>query len=202
MHYQIFCCALKLFPKWGEAAVAKELGDWQGLPLCRVEYPGVREWVLAVLRGRKPYPAEEEWATRPLVAGATDSVTRLVQKVIADAEREVSLETGSSVSQSPTSVLERCVYGVALATVRCPAYYKSLYRLAAIFHQHGHSKVSSLSLSLSLSRTHTHTHTLCWSLSLQEAQSLLLGPLPQALLRAQDKIQPLFVLKPNVFAVS
>jgi calcineurin-binding protein cabin-1 len=74
---------------------------------------------------------------------------------------------------TPTSLLEQCVYGVALCSVRCPAYYKSLYRLASTLHSLGHSQV---------------------------ARSLLLGPLPEPLLQAQDKLQPLFVLKPNIFA--
>ena len=48
----------------------------------------------------------------------------------------------SSGEATPTSLLERCVYGVAVCSVRCPAYYKALYRLAATLHSLGHSQAS------------------------------------------------------------
>lgn len=122
-----------------EAAIAKAMGDLEGLPLSQVEYPGVKEWVVGVLRGGGARPAG-------------DRVSLLIQKVIADAEREVALEAGKPVEPlrmtsalrpeaTPTSLLERCIYGVAVVSVRCPAYYKSLYKLASIFHSLGHSQV-------------------------------------------------------------
>jgi hypothetical protein len=181
VQYQIFSCALKYIVTRDvetegdrETDVAKAMGDWQGLPLSRVEYPGVREWVLGVLRGGSPHSLRET----PPQHAPPDTVSLLVGKVIADAEREVALETGKPVQPlrpeaTPTSVLEMCMYGVAMVSIRCPAYYKSLYRLASVFHSLGHS---------------------------QEARSLLLGPLPEPLLTAQDKLQPLFVLKSNIFA--
>ena len=140
VQYQIFSCALKYVTRDietegdGETAVAKAMEDWQGLPLSGVEHPGVKEWVLGVLRGGA------------LRETPPDTVSLLVGKVIADAEREVALETGKPVEPlrpeaTPTSVLERCVYGVAMVSIRCPAYYKSLYRLASVFHSLGHSQV-------------------------------------------------------------
>ena len=44
---------------------------------------------------------------------------------------------------SPADLLERCLWGVAVCAVRCPAYYKPLYRLAATLHSLGHSQASS-----------------------------------------------------------
>ena len=44
---------------------------------------------------------------------------------------------------SPVDLLERCLWGVAVCAVRCPAYYKPLYRLAATLHSLGHSQASS-----------------------------------------------------------
>ena len=238
LHYQIYSCALKYLlnncKKEGEREGEKEGGgeggregegegeregekeenlavvmaDCQGLPLGRVGYEGVREWVRAVLRGQS---GQYYKVDAPLHYGA-DIVSRLVQKIIADAEREVAMEiameagTGNYLEQQQSStcpettppetthpgLLEQCMYGVGVCSVRCPAYYKSIYRLASTFHSLGHSQVSELSLSLSLS---------CHDL-LQVSRALLLGPLPQPLLMAQDKLQPLFLLKPNIFAVS
>ena len=144
VHYQIYSCALKYLlrdnMKVEQDAVAKTMGDWQGPPLCGVGYPGVSEWVAAVLGGVRPRPLESELTRQPQ---GRDSVTLLVERVIASAEREVALETGTSdhIKATPTNLLGRCLYGVAMVTIRCPAYYKSLYRLASVFHHLGHSQV-------------------------------------------------------------
>ena len=190
----------------GDVAVISEVvGKCQRLPLGRVGHWEVREWVRAALRGHSGVSrsrtahsdGESHYGTAHF--DETDAVSLLVQRVIADAEREVALETvaksetamdtdnepliqagvapsigtsltvpqlpHSELSQlhrisegshdlrpsssplsgdseaTPTSLLEQCVYGVALCSVRCPAYYKSLYRLASTLHSLGHSQV-------------------------------------------------------------
>ena len=56
----------------------------------------------------------------------------------------ISSETSSEPPPpSPEDLLERCLWGVAVCAVRCPAYYKPLYRLATTLHGLGHSQASS-----------------------------------------------------------
>ncbi len=64
---------------------------------------------------------------------------------------------------------------IAVCSVKCPAYFKSLYRLAATFCEMGLVK---------------------------ESRDILLGPLPSALVEQQEKLLPLFVLRGNIFSVS
>lgn len=276
------------------AAIAEVVCCNRHLPLWGVEYGSLRVWVGAVLRGHNEAPGTGPSRHGMAHSDGADAVSLLIQRVIADAEREVALETvatgeaeeimetddvfqmterprmeaetahigmrpsqtviGTSqiVTQLPHSIagtsqssgtsegvherrnlqssaarstcgattsisssseettcsvpsqatptsadlLERCVYGVAVCSVRCPAYYKPLYRLASTLHSLGHSQASQCH--------HFRGHQVivislfCW----QVAQRVLLGPLPGALLGAQEKLQPLFVLKPNIFAVS
>ena len=72
-------------------------------------------------------------------------------------------------------LLKKSLYGIAVCSMRCPAYFKSLYRLAAT----------------------------CFEMGLaRESREILLGPLPSALVEQQEKLLPLFALKPNFFSVS
>eukprot|EP00731_Ephydatia_muelleri_P016867 Em0009g1291a len=70
------------------------------------------------------------------------------------------------------SLLEQCLYHVAVCAVRCPAYFKPLNRLALALDKMGLAEV---------------------------AQQLLLGPIPSQLLEIQEKLAPLFVLRSNIF---
>ena len=190
-----------------EAAIAEVVGQCQQLPLGRAEYSEVRAWVRAVLKGHgrasqsRAAHSDEESQYGTTHPDEADAVSLLVQRIIADAEREVALETVANsevametdtvfeqkqLSQSvigtshlipqlphstigpsqlhrarcsppsslpeatPTSLLEQCIYGVAVCCVRCPAYYKSLYRLASTLHSLGHSQASDPTPSPSL----------------------------------------------------
>lgn len=72
-------------------------------------------------------------------------------------------------------LIKRSLCGIALCSVKCPAYFKSLYRLAAVFFEMG---------------------------LVNESRDILLGPLPSVLVEQQEKLLPLFVLKGNIFSVS
>ena len=168
VHYQLHSCALKYLMKLGEGeeekeeeegenedltAIAEVVGCGKQLPLGGVVYRPVRRWVRGVL-GRD---SEEEGDTQ----SEGDAVLQLIQRVIAEAEEEVALETVArgdtametdkgpnmvSITSAVTStaragLLEQCLYGVAVCSVRCPAYYKSLYRLASTLHSLGQSEV-------------------------------------------------------------
>ena len=76
-------------------------------------------------------------------------------------ESEQSIHTGSSLSletlkpASPppkpvpciehvnSNLLQQCIYGIAVCAVRCPAHFKSRYRLAAVLAKIGQAKVES-----------------------------------------------------------
>lgn len=166
VHYQLNSCALKYLMReeggTGEkddlVALAEAVGCGKQLPLGGMEYRAVREWVRGVLgRGVK--------GTDSQPAAGGDAVSQLIWRVIAEAENEVALETvamGDAAMETdkspeqheiakttetsdapPTNdgLLEQCLYGVAVCSVRCPAYYKSLYRLASTLHSLGHSQV-------------------------------------------------------------
>ena len=124
------------------------IANCQGLPLGTVEYREVRQWVRTLLNGAD-HSDEEETPSRYGTAHSDglDAVSLFIKKVISDAEREVALET--AMETTPPSVLEQCLYGVAVCSVKCPAYYKSLYRLASTLHTLGQSQASSPSLPLS-----------------------------------------------------
>lgn len=170
VHYQINSCALKYLMKVEEeeedgesgnlTAVAEVVGGGQRLPLGRMEYRPVRRWVRGVL-GRDDKEAGDTQSAEE------DAVSQLIQRVIAEAEKEVALETVargdaavetdkgpkqhktvasssagiSTASEAKAGILEQCLYGVAVCSVRCPAYYKSLYRLASTLHSWGQSEV-------------------------------------------------------------
>ena len=97
-------------------------------------------------------------------------------------------------SQAYTSLFQLCLYGVAVCAVRYPAFFKPLYRLAATLQAMGLTKV----------RRGTGSMVVIVQpfLSTQHARKLLLGPLPSALTKCQEKLQPLFVLRTNMFTVS
>lgn len=138
IHYQIYCCAVKYLlrnEEGGENAVAMAMEGWEGQPLCDVEYVEVKKWLKDVLCQQRK---------------KEDAITSLVHTVIAEAEREVALETGEHVEltsdlrkeATPSVLLIQCLYGIAVCGIRCPAYYKCWYRLASVFHRLGHSQVN------------------------------------------------------------
>ena len=109
---------------------------------------------------------------------------------------ETTIPTKSAAHVTPANqkLLHQCIYGVLICVIRCPDFFKSLYRLASVLHGLGLGKVLILPATASVINVMLH--------SMQLAKQMLLGPLPQPLLQAQDKLQPLFVLKGNIFTVS
>ena len=64
---------------------------------------------------------------------------------------EASLLPGATTTAPPlpepshdtaTDLLQHCIYNIAVCVVRCPAYYKPRYRLAAVLAEIGQTEVS------------------------------------------------------------
>ena len=91
-------------------------------------------------------------------------------------EKKQSLHTdGKHIDNIDPKLLKKSLYGVVVCALRCPAYFKPIYRMATVCFELGLASVS---------------------------RGLLLGPVPSVLLEQQERLVPLFVLKPNIFCVS
>ena len=91
-------------------------------------------------------------------------------------EKKQSLHTdGKHIDNIDSKLLKKSLYGVVVCALRCPAYFKPIYRMATVCFELGLASVS---------------------------RGLLLGPVPSVLLEQQERLVPLFVLKPNIFCVS
>ena len=128
--------------------------------------------------------------TKPPSAKDTGATT---QPAVASGSSDCDAQPSSDVTHE--LLLVKCLYGVSVCAVRCPAYFKPLYRIAKAL------------LSLGLPEVKQLPHLFIQKVDyfppfVQLARDIVLGPLPVVLGELQDKLLPLFVLKANIFSVS
>ena len=151
-----------------ESCIAQALVQLKALPLCRHSYPALWEWTKRLCKeafaggGASPSPT-------PLLGTSDGGVEKMDVDVLSAAAGVVAWSRDRSCDHSDTppqkqeeasvsglqgqaysSLLQLCLYGVAVCAVRYPAFYKPLYRLATTLHTMRLTQVGLLSFSLSL----------------------------------------------------
>ena len=110
-----------------------------GEPLTHMDQPPC----VAPVAGEGVCPVKDQEKETNMVQQSIDQVA-----VIPERDKDDTMETsrqGSELAQSTAKpickLLHLCIYNITLCAVRCPAYFKPLYRLASVLTEVGLTEV-------------------------------------------------------------
>lgn len=148
-------------------------------PVVMETITSVQNVVMEIPTSVQPVVMETPTSDQHVVMETSTSVQPVIKETYAPPdllEPCHSVQSSAPAASNPVrEILKKSLYGIAVCAVRCPAYFKAVHRMAATCFELGLTSVS-------------------WD--------LLLGPVPSVLLNQQEKLVPLFALKPNIFCVS